>query len=640
MKSVPKNNNLGTLQYILLSVAILFSPFFFILLIGQISVTKYSENIKPTEEFCLEGYFPFPKGYKIKSSFPIEINIKEKTAIFTDWDIFARKICITPLQLLPESKRYSLRLSFLDFLNLGIFYKNISIATTSYPKVNETMFEEEINNNQILEYAMTYPSGLLDYYIQQGELETQCIVESSSLKCDLSGLTLKQGQEYELTLLSKYEDKLVEKLNTTTIRTRTAVIVEQSSIPNNSVLQNPSVGQIDLTLNKEVESGYQVQLIDSAGNNITYESSVIGNLLSIYPKEIFKQNTTYLLKINGLRGLDGSQLESEYILQFSIDDGPKITGTNIGSGFSTSGNIVFTFNQSILSTQNAKTYIKLNSATNYSYSIKGNQITINPDSDLGFCQKYTVSLNKGLTSNTGLIGSTGASYTLKTTCKRTVYIGTSVQGRSIYAYYFGSGANKIVFFGAIHGSEANTRTLMNRWATELENNSDRIPADKTIIVIPAVNPDGIANRSRFNANGVDLNRNFDTPSWVTGTYLQTDFYPTGGGSAPFSEPESQDIRDFMYRESPYLTLTYHAAAGYVIPTNSSYAIEKGHTYSQLSGYSYVNPDAAGAFTYDITGTFEEWAEGHGYNALVIELSSSSYDQFTQNKTAMWKMVEQ
>jgi len=639
VKSVSNNKNLSTLQYILLSVAILLGPFLSILLIEQLSITKYPENIKPTEEFCLEGYFPFPEGYRIESSFPVEVVIKEKTTLFNKFNIFARNICLTPLKLLPESKQYNLQFSFLDIFNLGIFYKNMSIATTSYPEVNEKMFEEEINNNQILEYSLTDPSRLLDYYIVQGEIEIKCTSEASSLKCDISGLTLKQGQEYELTLLSKYENKLVAELNTTSVRTRTAVIVEQSNISNNSVLQNPSIGQIDITLNKEVESNHQLQLIDSAGNNITYESSVIGNLLSIYPKESFKQNTTYLLKINTLRGLDGSQLENEYILQFSIDDGPKITGTNIGSGFSTSGNIVFTFNQSLLSTQNVKTYIKLNSATNYSYSIKGNQITINPDSDLGFCQKYTVSLSKGLTSNTGLIGSTGASYTLKTTCKRTVYIGTSVQGRSIYAYYFGSGANKIVFFGAIHGSEANTRTLMNRWATELENNSDRIPADKTIIVIPTVNPDGIANRSRFNANGVDLNRNFDTPNWVTGTYLQTDFYPTGGGSTPFSEPESQDIRDLMYRENPYLTLTYHAAAGYVIPTNSSYAIGKGLAYSQLSGYSYVNPDAVGAFTYDITGTFEEWAEGHGYNALVIELSSWSSDQFTSNSKAMWKMVE-
>ncbi len=243
-------------------------------------------------------------------------------------------------------------------------------------------------------------------------------------------------------------------------------------------------------------------------------------------------------------------------------------------------------------------------------------------------------------SSTGLVSSSGTSYTLKTTCKRTVYIGTSVQGRGIYAYYFGSGSKKIVFFGAIHGSEANTKTLLNRWATELENNTDRIPSDKTIIVVPTVNPDGIANRSRFNANGVDLNRNFDTANWVTGTYLKTDFYPTGGGSAPFSEPESRDIRSLLNRENPYLTLTYHSAAGYVIPTSSSYAIGRGQTYSQLSGYSYINPGAAGAFTYDITGTFEEWAENSGYNALVIELSSAYSDQFIQNSKAMWRMVEE
>ena len=96
----------------------------------------------------------------------------------------------------------------------------------------------------------------------------------------------------------------------------------------------------------------------------------------------------------------------------------------------------------------------------------------------------------------------------------------------------------------------------------------------------------------------------------------------------------------MYRESPYLTLSYHSAAGYVIPTNSSSAISKAYSYSQLSGYTYVNPGAEGSFSYDITGTFEEWAEGRGYSALVVELSSAYYDQFLQNSRAMWKMVEQ
>lgn len=637
MKSISNNKNLSTLQCILLSEAILLSPFFFILLIGQVSVTKYSEDIKPTEEFCLEGYFPFPEGYKIKSSFPVGIEVKEKTTIFNNYDIFAKKICITPLQLLPESKQYDFRLSFFDLLNLGIFYKNISIATTSYPEVNEIMFEEEINSSQILEYVMTDPSRLLDYYIQQGESETKCVIESSSLKCDLSSLGLKQGQEYELTLLSKYEGKLVEKLNTKSIRTRTAVIIEQSSIPNNSVLQNPSVGQIDITLNKEVESSYQIQLMDSAGNNITYESTIVGKLLSIYPKELFKQNTTYLLKINGLVGLDGSQLESEYILQFSIDDGPKITSTNMGTGFSTSGNIVLTFNQNI-KTQNIKAYVKFATGLDYSYSIYKNQITINPSNNLDSCKSYSLNIAKGLLSTTDLVSTNSYTYTLKTKCERVASIGTSVQGRSIYASYLGTGSKKIVFFGAMHGSESNTKTMLNKWIAELESNSSKIPSDKTIIVIPTLNPDGIANKTRFNANGVDLNRNFDSSTWVSGTYFLSNYYPLGGGTSPFSEPESVAIKNFVNSNAPYLTISYHSAAGYVIPTSSSYGIQSGQIYSQLSGYSYINPGASGAFTYDITGTFEEWADENGRNALVVELSSLYADQFTQNKAAMWKMV--
>ena len=637
MKSAKNNKNLSTLQYILLSIIIIISPLLWILLIVQTSIVRFPANIKPTEEFCLEGYFPFPKGYEIKSTFPITVDIKEKITLFTNWDIFAKKICITPSVLLPELQQYGMKVSFLDFLNLGILYKNIPIATQSYPHIDEVKFKEEINSNQILEYNMTYPGGILDYYIQQGENETECKTEDSMIKCDLTSLALKQGEEYELILLSKYQGKLVEELKTTSVKTRTAVLIEQSSIANNSVLQNPSVGQIDITLNKEVESSYQIQLMDSAGNNITYESTVVGKLLSIYPKEIFKQNTTYLIKVNDLRGLDGSQLESEFILQFSIDDGPKITSTNMRPGFSTSGNIVLTFNQNI-KTQNIKAYVKFATGLEYSYSIYKNQITINPSNNFDSCQSYSLNIAKGLLGTTDLVSTNSYTYTLKTKCERVASIGTSVQGRPIYASYFGTGNKKIVFFAAMHGSESNTKTLLNKWIAELESNSSKIPSDKTIIIIPTLNPDGIANKTRFNANGVDVNRNFDSSTWVSGTYFLSNFYPLGGGNNPFSEPESVAIKNFVNNNAPYLTVSYHSAAGCVIPTSSSYTIQLGHMYSQLSGYSYVNPGGAGAFTYDITGTFEEWADENGKNALVVELSSLYVDQFTQNKAAMWKMV--
>lgn len=604
------------------------------------SITKYPTTIKPTEEFCLDGYFPIPDAYKFNSSLPADIEVKNKTVLFDKWNIFATQICFKPVTLLPESKPYTMNISYLDLLDLGIFQKKIQITTETYPEVRDIGFEEEINSNQVLKYYITYANDLLEYVLLSGENSVTCTNENASVLCDISSLGLEHGKTYELSLVEKYQGSTVKQLSFLDVNIRTNVIVHSSSLANNAVIQDLAIPLINITLNKEIENSAQISLADSSGTPVKFENSIIGNVIAISPKENFKQNTTYSLKINSLTGLDGSQMENEYFLTFSIGDGPRISGTNIGNGFSTTNNIVFTFNQNIQNPQSVKNFIKIDSATNYSYTISKNQITINPDSSLNLCQKYTITVGKGIVGSTGLISSSGSSYSLKTTCKRTVSIGTSVEGRSIYAYYFGTGSQKIIFFGAIHGSEANTRTLMNRWVTELENNSDRIPTNKTIIVVPTVNPDGIANRSRFNANGVDLNRNFDTPSWATGTYLQTDFYPRGGGSAPFSEPESVDIRDLLYREDPYLTLTYHSAAGYVIPTNSSYAISSASTYSQLTGYQYVSPGDEGSFTYDITGTFEEWAQGRGYNALVIELSNAYYDQFLQNTKAMWRMVEQ
>ncbi len=626
--------------YVLLSSLIVLFPFLLIILITEKSITNYQGSIKPTEEFCLKGYFPLPSFYNIKTPIQSEKEIKEEAKLFNKYTIFAKEICLKPTTLLPENTKYVFNISYLDLLNLGIFQKKISLTTESYPKIKALDFESEINNNQILKYEVDYSTNLIDYSILSDKQNVSCSKDNSSILCDVSSLNLKQGSTYEIKLVGKYKDKIVKQLDTTKISIRTAVEVVNSNIENNVVLQNPTIPVIDITFNKEIKDKNYISIKDSNNKEIKYEATIDGKILHIYPSENFEQAMIYSLNINDFKGVDGSYMEKEYVLTFSIDTGPKLVGTNISNVFPTTGSIVLNFNQNISSTQNIKGIITFDSGTGYSYAIRNNQVIIDPNSQLALCQKYSINIHQGLVSDTGLVSPSSYSYTLKTTCKRTAVIGTSVQGRSIYAYYFGTGSKEIVFFASIHGSESNTQTLLNKWATELDNNSDNIPADKTIIVIPTVNPDGIANRSRFNANGVDLNRNFDTPSWTSGTYLQNSYYPTGGGAYPFSEPESTMIRDFVTQHNPYLTLTYHSAAGYVIPTNTSRGIDLGHIYSQLTGYQYVVPGGEGAFTYDITGTFEEWAENHGYNALVVELSSAYYDQFSINKNAMWNMVGQ
>ncbi|MCD4811879.1 DUF2817 domain-containing protein [bacterium] len=636
MKLKPKNLS----NIIIATLATLLTLLIYFSLITKNCTLEYPTTINPSEEFCLQGYYLLPNHYTINSTLPIKKEVKDKITILERYDLFAQTICLKPTTLLPENKEYTLNLSYINQLNLPIFQKQIKITTKEYPQVKGIHFEQKINYDHILKYETNYSSNLLNYHILYNENSVPCNQEEDYILCDISDLNLEQGNTYKLQLIAKYDDEIVNELDSKEVEILISVKIENSSIENKAVIQTPSIPEIRVELNKEVEKDFLITLEDTDKNPIPFEHLLEEKEIVISPTEEFKQSTTYYLKINNLVGLDSSHMDNEYTLEFSIDDGPTITGTNISSAFSISNNIVLTFNQNIKEPQDIKNIIKLNSSTNYTYYISKNKITINPSSNLNRCTNYSLSINKGIVGTTTLTSTKSNSYTIKTSCKRTVYVGTSVQGRTIYAYYFGSGSKKIIFYAAMHGSEANTKSTLNRWITELETYNSRIPTDKTIIVVPSLNPDGVAHGTRFNTNGVDLNRNFDTTSWVSGTYFANTYYPNGGGAYPFSEPESVAIRNLINKESPYLTLSYHSAASYVIPSGTSKSIELAHTYCQLSGYAYVSYNASGAFTYDITGDFGEWSREHGYNGLTIELASAYSDEFSRNRTAMWKMVEE
>ena len=622
-----------------ISSFIIITPILLFLLCTHLSLRQYPEQIGPSEELCLEGYFFLPNSYKVTTQIPGDIEVKNKTTIFKKYDIFAKTICIKPNTLLSEYDTYTLEMSYLENINWGIFKKKIQVTTEGYPEVKGLEFETEINYDQLLEYQIDYSADLLEYYILANDNNVPCKKENLSLLCDISHLNLEEGETYEINLVAKYREQILKKLDTQNLEILTSVKVTDSSIEEGDRLTDPSLDEILITLNKEVEEDFTIELTGNDDNKITLKQSLDGKEITINPQEDFKQDVTYTLTITDLKGLDTSHMKDEYTLTFSLDDGPTVTGTNISTGFSLSNNIVLTFDQSLNEYQNVKNYIKLNSGTDYSYSVSGRQITINPTNNLTACRTYSLNIYKGLVSNTGLVATNSRYFSIKTYCKRSTSIGTSVQGRGIYAYYFGTGSKKILFYGAMHGSEANTKYTLYSWITELENNIDDIPSDKTIIVVPALNPDGVANATRFNANGVDINRNFDTSTWVPGTYFLSTFYPDGGGEEPFSEPETRAIRNLIQNTNPYLTLSYHCAAGYVVPTNTSIGMSLGQRYSQLTGYTYTGPGADDSFTYSRTGTFGEWMENRGSNGLIVELSSPYYNEFSKNKSAMWEMVK-
>jgi len=97
-------------------------------------------------------------------------------------------------------------------------------------------------------------------------------------------------------------------------------------------------------------------------------------------------------------------------------------------------------------------------------------------------------------------------------------LGYSVQNRPIDGIRLGTGPRHVALMGSIHGGwERNTEQLVREAYMYFAAHTDEIPQNVSMYFVPTTNPDGLAGGddrdSAWNANGVDLNRNFDTPNW-------------------------------------------------------------------------------------------------------------------------------
>lgn len=126
-------------------------------------------------------------------------------------------------------------------------------------------------------------------------------------------------------------------------------------------------------------------------------------------------------------------------------------------------------------------------------------------------------------------------------------IGDSVEARPIItwltpAWMNNGAASRTFLIGGMHGDEAATIELLRNFHPG---------AGATVALLPVANPDGAERATRYNARGVDLNRNFSF-NWR----------PDGlepGGPAPWSEPESRALRDFILAWKPSKIISLHWA---------------------------------------------------------------------------------
>lgn len=214
-------------------------------------------------------------------------------------------------------------------------------------------------------------------------------------------------------------------------------------------------------------------------------------------------------------------------------------------------------------------------------------------------------------------------------------IGTSLGGRPLEVFRFGSGPTEKLIVAGIHGGyEYNTINLADELIDYLESHQDIVPEDQTLYILRAFNPDGFARSRGFggraNDNNVDLNRNF--PSLWRAEWPRAgcwDYIPINGGSAAASEPETQALMAFIESHDFQALISYHSAALGIFPGGQppdAGSISLAEAFAAVSSYPYPPIDAGCVFT----GQFVDWASDIGVPAVDIELTNHQDTDFAIN----------
>ena len=224
-------------------------------------------------------------------------------------------------------------------------------------------------------------------------------------------------------------------------------------------------------------------------------------------------------------------------------------------------------------------------------------------------------------------------------------IGNSIENRPIYAVKISDNPTineneaQVHMNALIHAREPQAMMTIMYYMFYLLENYGTDPEvtylvnNREIYFIPCINPDGYEyNRStnpggggmwrknrRLNAGGsygVDLNRNFGY-MWGYDNIGSsgTPSSQTYRGTAPFSEPESQAVRDFFNQKNFLTALNYHTYGSWLLypwgyintptPDNSTF-VEFSSDMVAYNGYVNGQPPQ---ILYTVNGSTDDWMYG-------------------------------
>ena len=211
--------------------------------------------------------------------------------------------------------------------------------------------------------------------------------------------------------------------------------------------------------------------------------------------------------------------------------------------------------------------------------------------------------------------------------------GHSFQGRPLVAHRLGTGPEARAIIGGLHGGyEWNTTDLMSRTLEHFSASPHLIPDEVTLYVIPLANPDGAVAGTdrvygRMNGNGVDLNRNWDYQWQMTATHGTR---PVFAGSAPFSEPETWALRDFITERQITAAIFYHSAGAVIYSgagITTSRTVELAKFMAEQTGYRYAPEGVPGQIT---TGDAIDYLTTVGVTSIEIELTTHAALDWERN----------
>lgn len=615
---------------ILLIILFIFTAFVVVFFRDKSVQFSYSEK-----RTCVQQIIFLPSFNTIANGSKFIVEYEDNVKI-GNFSVISQRVCFRAKDI-P-----SVGVNKIDIAIIGGWFakKTFVLNISDLPKIRSTVFADKpIPITRPIEIKLSESDMVFDYQLEAGNKKSQCKVSLTIIFCDVEPLGLSQGADYDMKLTRMFNGEQVGVVLNNRITTLSSTKVISSSINQDQIVYN-NPKTITVNFDKDIiHLEAVVDKIEAGTHTPVAQSVVLNNKEStINLQKDLDRNSSYELSIKNLEATDGSTLDGVYTLNFKTSDGPTVTSVNTGAiAAPLTWTMVLTFDQDLSDDQDISKLVSVDGAASIISKV-GNQVFIKY-SNANLCKNINVKVNAGIQSSYGITQNQSWSYSTRTICHLISTIGYSVEGRPILAYTFGSGSRTVLYTGSIHGNELSTKYLMDAWINELEQNVGNIPTDKTLIIVPTLNPDGVAANRRNNSNNVDLNRNFPSSDWQTDVFSPSNQPVYGGGGArPLSEPESQAIAAFTVQLRPRLTMSFHSSASYVIANQAGDSVDLANVYQQLAGYRNMT-NVGGGFSYPITGTYDDWMrEVYGFPSVIVELSSSSNSEFSRNRAALWAMA--